>query len=318
MNKKILVWSCCVMTFFSACQQAELENQKSDDWRMSIVASIGSPKDASNSRYAGDDPMQVEFETSDCIGVFVDNAPALKWTYGVSSWTSESLVYWPDKTEDHTFRAFYPYADASSTAEVPMPSLLNQTGTIASISQCDFLVANVTQSYGLDGVVNFQDEHSFAHVSTLLQFTFKGNGDLSSSTINKIMIEGVNIVAPTTYSFDSKTVAVHPNDESDVLEAALDREMGGQDQSFYFIVNEKKDGTSPVKLTVEYTANGKKYVAQKSGFANNLFAGGMCQKYTVTVQNSSLIISGNEISSWGTGVPLDNVEINGEETTASV
>ena len=69
MNKKVLVWSCCVMTFFSACQQAELENQKSDDWRMSIVASIGSPKDASNSRYAGDDPMQVEFETSDCYDI---------------------------------------------------------------------------------------------------------------------------------------------------------------------------------------------------------------------------------------------------------
>lgn len=316
MNKKVLVWSCCVMTFFSACQQAELENQKSDDWRMSIVASIGSPKDASNSRYAGDDPMQVEFETSDCIGVFVDNAPALKWTYGVSSWTSESLVYWPDKTEDHTFRAFYPYADASSTAEVPMPSLLNQTGTIASISQCDFLVAHVTQSYGLDGVVNFQDEHSFAHVSTLLQFTFKGNGDLSSSTINKIMIEGVNIVAPTTYSFDSKTVAVHPNDESDVLEAVLDREMGGQDQSFYFIVNEKVDDASAVTLAVEYTTDGKTYVAQLDNFAGNTFVGGMRQSYTFIIKDSSLIISGSTISPWGDGEQMDDVIMNGEEVTA--
>ncbi len=316
MNKKVLVWSCCVMTFFSACQQAELENQKSDDWRMSIVASIGSPKDASNSRYAGDDPMQVVFETSDCIGVFVDNAPALKWTYGVSSWTSESLVYWPDKTEDHTFRAFYPYADASSAAEVPMPSLLNQTGTIASISQCDFLVANVTQSYGLDGVVNFQDEHSFAHVSTLLQFTFKGNGDLSSSTINKIMIEGVNIVAPTTYSFDTKTVAVHPNDESDVLEAALDREMGGQDQSFYFIVNEKVDDASAVTLAVEYTTDGKTYVAQLDNFAGNIFVGGMRQSYTFIIKDSSLIISGSTISPWGDGEQMDDVIMNGEEVTA--
>lgn len=316
MNNRLFVWSCCVMTFFVACQQAEVENPEADDLRMSVVASIGSPKDAFGSRYAGDDPMQVDFETSDAIGVFVDGTLSSKWTYGTSGWTSETLVYWPDKTGEHTFYAFYPYADAVSADQVSMPSLLNQTGTIAGISQCDFLVADVEQSYGLDGVVNFQGEHSFTHVSTLLQLTFKGDGDLSSSTINKIMVEGINLVAPSTYSFTSKSVALQPDEQSDVLEAELNQAMDGQDRSFYFIVNEKTDATSTVTLAIEYSSGGKTYVAQMENFANNTFVGGMRQSYTFIIKDSSLIISGSSISAWGEGEQMDDVVINGEERPA--
>lgn len=321
MKKVSFVWSCCVMTFFVACQQAEVENLEADDLRMSIVASINDQKETPDSRYAGETPDKVEFTEDDAIGLFVDNNPAVEWVYdGEDDWSSgEKVVYWPDKTRSHTFRAFYPYAETETYASVPMPSLLNQTGTIESISKCDFLIATKSQTYTDGGTVEFKGtESSFKHVSTLLQLTFVQGSELTGAVLNKIKIEGSNIVASSSYSFDTENVTLNPNTTSDVLMAdGLSHKMsdGG---NFYFIVNEKKDGTLPVKLTVEYTANGKKYVAQKSGFANNLFAGGMCQKYTVTVQNSSLIISGNEISSWGTGVPLDNVEINGEETTASV
>lgn len=308
------------MTFFVACQQAEVENLKADDLRMSIVASINGQNENPDSRYAGEDPDNVEFTADDAIGLFVDNNPAVEWVYDGEDWSSgENVVYWPDKTKSHTFRAFYPYAETDSYASVPMPSLLNQTGTIESISACDFLVATKSQTYTDGGTVEFKGtESSFKHVSTLLQLTFVEGSELTGAVLNKIKIEGNNIVTSSSYSFDTKSVTLNSNTTSDVLMVeGLSHKMsdGG---NFYFIVNEKKDANSSVKLTVEYTANGKNYVAQKSGFANNLFAGGMCQKYTITVQNSSLIISGNVISSWGTGESLDNVEINGEETTASV
>lgn len=308
------------MTFFVACQQAEVENLKADDLRMSIVASINGQNENPDSRYAGEDPDNVEFTADDAIGLFVDNNPAVEWVYDGEDWSSgENVVYWPDKTKSHTFRAFYPYAETDSYASVPMPSLLNQTGTIESISACDFLVATKSQTYTDGGTVEFKGtESSFKHVSTLLQLTFVEGSELTGAVLNKIKIEGSNIVTSSSYSFDTKSVTLNSNTTSDVLMVeGLSHKMsdGG---NFYFIVNEKKDANSSVKLTVEYTANGKNYVAQKSGFANNLFAGGMCQKYTITIQNSSLIISGNVISSWGTGESLDNVEINGEETTASV
>jgi len=94
-------------------------------------------------------------------------------------------------------------------------------------------------------------------------------------------------------------------------------DMSGE-ETLYFIVNEIQNATTPFKISVEYTVNEKSYMAQMSGFANNSFVGGMCQSYTITIQNNSLVISGAEISPWGVGESLDDIVINGEENPASV
>lgn len=318
MNNKKFVWSCIVMTFFTACNQAEVENQNAVDLRLSITASIKGQEKQPVSRYVGDDPSMVDFEQGDRIGVFVDDNPASLWVLGQTGWNPNVLVYWPDKVNDHIFRAFYPYAEASSVENVPMPSLKTQSGTVASISSCDFLVASVTERYekqgetGRDGVVDFRNEHSFEHVSSLLQLSFRGDGDLKSSTLEKIQIEGADIVAPSTYSFLDRKVSTASDASSDVLTVLLSHAMNGQDATFFFILNEKKD-VSPVVLTVEYSSNGKHYVASMENFAGNFFEGGMCQSYTFTIKDSSLIISGSSISPWGEGETLDDIVINGEE-----
>lgn len=313
MNRNAFVWSCFVMTFFSACQQEEHEMSQANEWQMSIVASIKGQKNALDSRYAGDDPSNVVFEETDRIGVFIDDDSALEWTYGESGWSANQTVYWPDKTKDHTFCAFYPYAEASSTANVPMPSLMSQTGTMESISACDFLVATVTQSYGEDGVVNFQEENAFTHVSSLLQLTFKGDNDLSSSILKKISVNGEGILAPATYSFTTKEVTLTPDESSDLLEVDLNHEMGGNDATFYFILNEKLDASSIVTLTVEYETGGKTYVAQLENLAGNVLTGGMRHRYTFNIKDSSLIIVGSSITSWEEGGQLEEIIINGTE-----
>ena len=305
---------CLCMTMTVGCQQSEVENSGSNDLRMSLVARIGNLSEAPVSRYAGDEPNNAEFTENDCIGVFVDDEAALKWTYGLSGWTTETAVYWPDKTEDHTFCAFYPYAEAASTESVPMPGLKSQNGSMSSLSDCDFLVATTTQSYGADGTVAFYGEgKSFSHVSSLLKLTIKGDGDLQASTLNSISITGTNIVAPSTYSFDTKAVTLTPDAESDILSAGLSHEMSGTDATFYFIVNEKKDASSVVTLTIEYTTGGKVYEASLANFAGNTFAGGMQQSYTLTIKDSSLIISGAEIEPWGEGETLEEIVINGDQ-----
>lgn len=313
MNKRIFVWSCFVMTFFSACQQEENESNQADDLRMSIVASIKGQKNMPESRYSGDDPSNVVFDETDKIGVFVDDNTAVSWTYGTSGWISEKEVFWPDKTEEHTFCAFYPYADATSTASVPMPSLLSQSGTIESISTCDFLVASVTQSYGDDGVVSFQGDNAFVHVSSLLQLTFKGDGDLSSSVLKKISVEGSGIVTPTTYSFADGIVTAGSSESSDLLETELSHEMGGEDAVFYFILNEKLDASTAVTLSIEYETDGKTYLAQLENFAGNVFKGGMRQRYTLTIKDGSLLITGSDIIEWEEGGILEEIIIKGEE-----
>ena len=319
MKKYSFVWSCFVMTFFVACQQAEVENPQAEDMRMSISASINGQNENPKSRYAGTDPSQVEFQNGDAIGLFIDNKPAIEWTLASSGWTTNEIVYWPDKTKSHTFRAFYPFAETSSFENVPMPSLLNQTGTIESISACDFLVATKEQAYQTGGMVEFKGEDAaFKHVSTLLKLTFQEGGELSGAILKKITVEGSNIVSPSSYSFVDEDVTLSPDANSDVLSVDGLSQNLTDGSTYYFIVNEKQDASSSVKLAVEYEINGKTYVAQMSGFASNVFVGGMCQSYTITIQNDALVVSGAIISPWGVGESMDDIVINGEESTESV
>ena len=145
MKNGLFVWSCFVMTFFSACQQEVNEIDEANELRMSITASIKGQIESVGSRYTGTDPSEVSFAEDDAIGVFVNGETAVKWTYdGESNWDAGRIVYWPSKTTECKFYAFYPYDDElsyDSNESVPMPSLLEQTGEIASISQCDFMHA---------------------------------------------------------------------------------------------------------------------------------------------------------------------------------
>ena len=319
MKKYSFVWSCLVMTFFVACQQTEVENLKAEDMRMSISASINGQTKSPKSRYAGTDPSHVEFQTGDAIGLFIDSKPAIEWTLASSGWNTSEIVYWPDRTKSHTFRAFYPFAETLSCGTVPMPSLLNQTGTIESISACDFLVATKEQSYQEGDMVEFKGEDaSFKHVSTLLKITFKEGAELNGAILKKIAIEGTSIVSPSTYSFEDKIVTLTPDTNSDVLSVdGLSQDLS-DGFTYYFIVNEKQDASSLVKLAVEYEINGMAYVAQLSSFAGNVFDGGMCQSYIITIQNNVLVVSGADISSWGVGESMEDIVINGEEASESV
>ena len=304
---------CISMALMASCQESEFTNPQSDDLAMSVVASISPVSNVAQSRYAGSEPNLVEFAENDQIGIFVDGGEPLQWTYGSSGWSADGIVYWPDKTDEHLFQAFYPYADGATVDNVPMPDLKNQDGTMASLSNCDFLKATTTQSYGTDGVVEFKgDGKNFVHVSSLLKLTIKGDEDLQSSTLDKVSVSGKDIVAPSVYSFAADEVTLSSDGSSDLLEVALNHEMNGTDATFYFILNEKSDVTTPVTLTLEYTSGGKSYVASMNNFAGNVFVGGMQQSYTISVKDSYLIVSGGDISPWGTGETMDDIIINGQ------
>lgn len=305
---------CVSIAMMASCQECELTNSQSDDLLMSVVASISPVSNVAQSRYAGSEPNLVEFAENDQIGIFVDGGEPLQWTYGSSGWSADGVVYWTDKTDEHLFQAFYPYADGATVDNVPMPDLKNQDGTMTSLSDCDFLKATTSESYGTDGVVEFKgDGKNFVHVSSLLKLTIKGDEDLQSSTIDKVSVSGKDIVAPSVYSFEDDEVTLSSDESSDLLEVALNHEMNGADATFYFILNAKSDATTPVTLTLEYTSGGKSYVASMNNFAGNVFAGGVQQSYTISVKDSYLIVSGGDISPWGAGETLDNIIINAEE-----
>lgn len=310
---RTLVWSFFAMTAMTACQQSLSEEKVSDELQMSLVASIGSPNNTVTSRYAGIDPNSVNFEEGDDIGLFIDDKPALKWVFSNQKWNPDNIVYWTDKNQNHTFNAFYPYQEASAVTEVPMPSLLEQTGMMENLDNYDFLVASVSQSYGDNGVVEFCGNYSFKHVSSLLQLTLEAGGDVDNSTITGITVNGADIVASSTYSFKDGKVNLTRDENSDELTVPLSYKMNGEDVSFYLMVNEKLDPATVVTLSISYTTGEKNYVAEMTNFAGNTFVGGARQHYSLTIKDSSLKITGSSISSWDEGEALDNLIIDGQE-----
>lgn len=312
-QKYLAVLLCCNMVGLAACQHESCDTGSAEEeLSMSVVARIGNVS-STKGRYAGADLNNAEFTTGDAIGIFTDEQSVVCWNYESLGWAAEVKTYWPDKEDEHVFRAFYPYTDADSYNEIPMPSLQGQIGNFESVSNCDFLIASTTQSYGESGVVSFQGEgKSFQHISSLIQLQIKSAEDLSSAVLNKLSLAGTNLFAPSTYSF-TDGVTLSPDGLSDLLTIELDNDMSGGDVTLYLVVNEKKNTATDVTLTLEYTVDGQAYTATKTGFANNTFTGGMQQSYTLTVMNRTLVISGAEISPWEQGNELEDIIIESDK-----
>lgn len=303
-HKHILACTCCILCMASCQNESEKWSSPTTELTMSVIAHIGEPS-SPKSRYAGPDLNNVEFTQGDSIGIFIDDAPITRWGYSNISWVPDEKTYWPDKVNAHTFRAFYPYVQADSYNSITMPSLLDQDGSFESLSNHDFLAATTTQTYGENGTVYFQGkDESFKHISSLIYLILNADEDLISATINRISLEGTNIVAPSTYSF-TDGVTLTPNAQSNLLEITNEKSMSNGDVEYYLITNEKPESTGKVTLTIEYSVGEQTYTAQATDFSNNTFVKGMQHRFSITVKNRALVISGSSITPWDESVMQD-------------
>lgn len=296
----------------AACQNENEMKVSETGLSLSVEARIGDAPRVEG-RYVGDNLNSVTFASGDSIGIFMDDAPVVRWDYVSLSWVPEQKVYWPDRENEYTFRAYYPYAGALSYDEVPMPGLQEQDGTMEGVAKCDFLVATTTQGYGTDGVVNFKGEgKSFRHVSSLVYLQIKATDDLAGAVLKRITLTGANLVAPSKYSF-TEGVKLLPDAASDSLTLEIHDEMDGSDRNYYLVLNEKQSASSEVVLEVEYEVGEKTYVAKKGNFSGNVFEGGMQYSFALAIRNNSLTVLGAQIGAWEPGNEMEDVIVNAEE-----
>ena len=308
----------CCLAMLAGCQQAEEIENPSEELPMAIEASIESQM---GSRYVSENndgtPNSLVFTSGDKIGVFVDNRAAAQWTKGDGdNWTSSpNTIYWPDKVNSYDFYAFYPYQEATSITSVPMPSLAGQTGTIESLSACDFMVATANQSYtSNNGTVSFTGTNNkFKHVSSLVAITILKESDLKESTITKISFEGANTGLGSTTTYSLKTKAVTTNTDIDIVESAenfsVSMTNATTDKTLYFILN---SGTSLADITfsIEYTTGTTHYTASKTGLGSSSLESGNRYNFNLNITDGVLSISGCEIEGWGTGSNMNDIVIN--------
>ena len=313
--KKTFFTVLCSMAMLG-CQQAEEIQLKSEELQMKVEASIGKTEVIA-SRYAGNTPNEAVFTNGDAIGLSVNGGDFVKWsTTDGLNWTQEGdAIHWNNKTDSHEFCAFYPYAANATSASVPMPDLTGQNGKMEELGRYDFLIASKDDDYGDDGVVALEFEHELA----LITIKLKDEGDLVSSTINKITITGDDIVTPGTYSFLEPEVSLATDDTEGVhsLEVTLNEEFPSEGKTFYFVVNPQTVALSEVSLTITYEdKNGKSYTAtlESLGDANTKFVSGKEYSYSLKVQSGALVVSGNSIKDWESGVVMNDIVINGTPT----
>lgn len=309
-NLGIIAIGCMVV--LAGCQQAEEIEIENEELPMSIEASIG---ELHKSRYVSnnDTPNNLSFKENDEIGLFVHNRNVVKWTYNGEDWNPEKSENWPNKEDDFDFYAYYPYVAATSKDNVPMPSLAGQTGTIESLSKCDFLVASATESYGTDGTVSFTGTNAFNHISSLVAITIKGDCDLKTSTINKISFSAPDIASATTYSFSTGITSFVENGKSNLMEFSMsDFQMTEKDETFYFILN-KGIALSDVTFSIEYSTDGTNYKAEKKGLGSAILASGNRYNFNLSISDGVLTFSGGSIVDWGEGTNMDDITISGVE-----
>lgn len=314
--KKIRVyWGavCCCMAMLVGCQQAEEIKSKGEELQMKVEASIGRTVSVAG-RYAGDAPNDVEFTGGDEIGLSVNGGSFVKWTTADgSNWTQDGdAIHWNNKTDSHEFCAFYPYVASATLSGVPMPDLTTQEGKMSDLGKYDFLTASMDAAYEDNGVVELE----FAHELALITIKLKDEGDLMSSTIDKITIEGDDILTPSNYSFSELDVSLASDEAEGVhsLVVVLDEVFPSGGKTCYFVVNPQTVALSEVSLTIEYQdKNGKKHVAALEGLGQSdaKFESGKEYSYSLKVQSGSLVVSGNKINNWGVGVNMDDIVING-------
>ena len=315
MKKKIYFAAICCMAMLAGCQQAEEIVNPSEELLMSIEASIG---DAARSRYAGDTPNDVNFTDGDKIGLSVNNGTFYEWKCNQNnSWkrTDDKVVYWNDKTNNHTFKAFYPFGDITQEGAIEMPELTGQDGTMTSVAARDFLIAQKEESYAAEsGVVSL----TFKHVSSLITIKLKGEGDLVGATIDQITITGNNILSSSTYKFGETVPVTVADDQLNTMTLEPNYTItAGTNKLFYFIFNSGTANLSDVNLTIAYTSGGKDYTATLNGLGGeeSKFISGEQHIFSLKIADGVLSISGNEIEDWNGTEDVEDIVINGVENS---
>lgn len=305
------------MFLLSGCQQAEEFTSVNENLKISIEASVGKEGRISG-RSVMDDDGKVSFQENDSIGMSVNGGSFAKWTLTGSTWLQNpEISYWENKEKDHNFCAFYPFDNKATLNNVPMPDLSMQKGKKEDLGKYDFLVATKEQAYEDDGTVYFSGSYAFEHELSLITITLKGEGDLISSTINKISLKGNDIVTRHTYSFEDSEVNIISDEESvnELTVSMTDFELTTAGHTFYFILNSETVTLENVALEIEYKKGDNVYVAtlEGMGIANETgkqFEKGKQYNYSLRVIGNVINISGNEIKGWDEGIIIDDIVID--------
>ena len=223
-------------------------------------------------------------------------------TTGDGNFTSDNPIYFADATETVNFNAYYPYQE-----NVDGNGIVNNWN-MAEVKEgepcpADFLFANDATATKSSPQVQFTGDNKFKHCMSMIRLTFRaGNGINANNAIlkNQLKLKGIY----KTGSINTQTGEVTISGDRGIYESDVDNKSLKNEVTCEceFIVFPQSLDNNKMDIELEVAANGtiNTYTTSLGSSTNNEFKGGYKYTYTISINNTGVVIDNAGITKWQT------------------
>ena len=246
------------------------------------------------------------WSNNDAIGVNVTSTgytigDNVKYTTtGDGNFTSDNPIYFADARETVNFNAYYPYQE-----NVDGNGIVNNWN-MAEVKEgepcpADFLFATGATATKSSPQVQFTGDNQFKHCMSMIRLTFKaGKGINANNAIlkNQLKLKGIY----KTGSINTVKGEVTISGDRGIYESDVDDKSLKDGVTCEFIVFPQSLDNNKMDIELDVADNGtiNTYTTSLGSSTNNEFKGGYKYTYTISINNTGVVIDNAGITKWQT------------------
>lgn len=288
--KKLFISAVALLTF-AACSKESEPQPQTDPVALSVTADIS--QSVTRASYDTTDPNKATFANGDEIRVVAGGSTYTYKKQQSGVWSADAPYYFQNPQEV-SFNAWYTTAAANeNSVSIDMTSEEAQEQGTTAWNQWDILTATGTASVSAPTV-----KFTFKHIMSQVKITFKaGDGIADLTKLSEYKLKEV-VVGGT---FTGNDITLKPDSEKtgDIYERVKDATGTTHDCTPVILIPQTQ-----TQIALEVTYNGEKYTAALN-VHNSKLEEGYSYTYTVTINNTGLVVSECEITDWQTPEGFD-------------
>ena len=221
-------------------------------------------------------------------------------TTGDGNFTSDNPIYFADARETVNFNAYYPYQE-----NVDGNGIVNNWN-MAEVKEgepcpADFLFATGATATKSSPQVQFTGDHQFKHCMSMIRLTFRAGKGINANNANlknKLKLKGIY----KTGSINTLTGEVTVSGDRGIYESDVDNKSLKNGATCEFIVFPQSLDNNKMDIELEVADNGtiNTYTTSLPSSTNNEFKGGYLYTYTISINNTGVVIDKAGITAWQT------------------
>mgnify|MGYP004526566413 FL=1 len=230
-------------------------------------------------------------------------------TTGDGNFTSDNPIYFADARETVNFNAYYPYQE-----NVDGNGIVNNWN-MAEVKEgepcpADFLFATGATATKSSPQVQFTGDNQFKHCMSMIRLTFKaGKGINANNAIlkNQLKLKGIY----KTGSINTVKGEVTISGDRGIYESDVDDKSLKDGVTCEFIVFPQSLDNNKMDIELDVADNGtiNTYTTSLGSSTNNEFKGGYQYTYTISINNTGVVIDNAGITKWQT---IDEGDLHAE------